>query len=979
MSDTSIQLSRGPARHPSAARPDRAVYRGVDPGRPIPIRVPAWPAQVPASAEPERRPPVLRGRRREREVLRGLLDGVRGGRSAVLVLRGEAGIGKTALLDHAVASAANLRVVRAAVAEPERGLAFAGLHQLCAPVLDRLARLHGPQRAALETAFGLEAGPAPDRFLVGLAVLSLLSEVAGEAGERSLVCVVDDAQWLDQASAQALAFAARRLATESVLMLFAAREPGADLGGLPELMVGGLAPADARELLDSAFRWPMDDRVQSQIVAETRGNPRALVDLSRGLSPAALAGGFRLPAGLPVPGPIERDFLRRAEGLPGPTRLLLVAAAAEPTGDPVLLRRAAGRLGISVASAAPPAAAAGLLEFGAWVRFRHPLARAAAYQSASAGDRQLVHRALAAVTDPQPDPDRNAWHRAQAAPGPDSDVAAALEQSAGLARSRAGLAAAAAFLERAAALTPDPAQRAERALAAAQANLEAGALDEVPKLLDVAKAGPPDELRHARVDLLDARLAFVADRGHAASPLLKAARRLEKIDLDLAREAYLDTMNAAMFAGCLAAPGAPGAPGGPAASGASGGLLEVSRAAREAPLPSHPLRAPDLLLDGLAARVVAGPATGLPILRLALSAFDRDMPAEDELRWLWPACVAAIQLWDDGQWDALSQRHVRLTRDVGALSELPVALTARAYLELFAGELAAADAITEELLQVTPAGFAPYAPLGLAAWRGRSDEVAALTEATIGEVTMRGEGIGITVTEWANAVLGNGLGRYDEALAAAERASRHSGGLGLAAWSLVELIEAAARTGQTERAAVALRRLAEATSAAGTDWALGLEARSRALLSSGESAERLYREAIQRLGRTRVRAELARAHLLYGEWLRRQHRRVDARQQLRRGYEMLTAMGIDGFAERARRELMATGETVRKRTAETVSELTEQEAEIAQLAAAGQTNPEIGAKLFLSPRTVEWHLRKVFTKLGISSRKELRDALPSRS
>jgi DNA-binding CsgD family transcriptional regulator len=963
MSDSSIQLPRRPACRPGAGRPDRAAH--FDPSRSVPIRTPAWPAQVPASAEPDRRPPVLRGRRCECEVLRGLLDGVRGGRSSVLVLRGEAGVGKTALLGHAVASAADLRVVRAAVAEPEMGLAFAGLHQLCGPVLDRRARLHGPQRAALETAFGLEAGPPPDRFLVGLAVLSLLSEVAGE---RPLVCVVDDAQWLDQASAQALAFAARRLATESVLMLFAAREPGAELGGLPELVVQGLAAADARELLDSALWWPMDDRVQAQIVAETRGNPLALVDLSRGLSPAALAGGFRLPAGLPVPGRIEQDYLRRVEGLPEPTRLLLVAAAAEPTGDPVLLRRAAGRLGISVQTAATPAAEAGLLEFGARVRFRHPLVRAAAYQTASAGDRQLVHGALAGVTDPLADPDGSAWHRAQAVPGPDEDVAAGLDQSAGLALSRGGLAAAAAFLERAAALTPDPAQRAERALAAAQAKMGAGALDAVPRLLEVAKAGLPDELRHARADLLDARLAFVSDRGRAAPPLLlKAARRLERIDMDLAREAYLDTMNAAMFAGRLAAPGAPG-----------GGMLEVSRAARAAPLPSHPLRAPDLLLDGLAARVVAGYAAGLPILRLALSAFGRDMSTEDELRWLRPACIAAIQLWDDGQWDVLSRRHVGLARDAGAVSELPLALSARAYLELFAGDLAAAAALSEEVLQVTSGNFAPYAALGQAAWSGRNDEVAVLTEATIDAVTPRGEGIGITVTEWANAVLGNGLGRYDEALAAAEQGSRYPDELGLATWSLVELIEAAARTGQTERATGALRRLAESTSAAGTDWALGIETRSRALLSSGESAERLYREAIQRLGRTRVRAELARAHLLYGEWLRRQHRRVDARQQLRRGYEMLTAMGIEGFAERARRELLATGETVRKRRVETVGELTEQEAEIARLAADGQTNPEIGAKLFLSPRTVEWHLRKVFTKLGISSRRELREALPAR-
>jgi len=514
MSDTSIHLSRRPARHPSAGCPDRATYRGVDPDRSVPIGTQAWPAFAPTGAESDRRSTTLRGRRSECAVLGGLLDGVRGGRSAVLVLRGEAGVGKSALLDYAVASAADLRVVRGAGVEPEMGLAFAGLHQLCGPALDRLARLPGPQRAALETAFGLQAGPAPDRFLVGLAVLSLLSQAAGE---QPLVCVVDDAQWLDQASAQVLAFAARRLATESVLVLFAAREPGADLRGLPELVVQDLGAADARELLDSALRWPTDDRVRDQIVAETRGNPLALVELPRGLSPAELAGGFRLPAVLPLPGRIEQEFDRRAAGLPAPTRLLLIAAAAEPTGDPVLLRRAAARLGICAQAAATPAAKAGLFEFGARVRFRHPLVRAAAYQSASAADRQRAHRALAEAADPQADPDRSAWHRAQAAPGPDEDVAAGLEQSAGLAQTRGGLAAAAAFLERAAALTPDPAQRAERALVAAQAKIQAGALDAVPKLLGVAMAGPPDELRDARVDLLHARLVFVSDRGARGS------------------------------------------------------------------------------------------------------------------------------------------------------------------------------------------------------------------------------------------------------------------------------------------------------------------------------------------------------------------------------------------------------------------------------------------------------------------------------
>jgi DNA-binding CsgD family transcriptional regulator len=947
MTDSLIRLPRRSARHRGADCPDQAAYRDIDP---------EW-------FVPGRRPTTLRGRRSEREVLGGLLDEVRGGRSAVLVLRGEAGVGKTALLDYAVASAADLRVVRATGVESEMELAFAGLHQLCGPVLDRLGRLPGPQRAALGAAFGLEAGPAPDRFLVGLAVLSLLSELAGE---RPLVCVVDDAQWLDQASAQVLAFAARRLMMRSVLVLVAAREPGTDFRGLPELAVEGLGAADARELLDSALRWPMDERVREQIVAETRGNPLALLELPRGLSPAGLAGGFGLPEALPVPGRIEQDFLRRAEGLPGPARLLLVLAAAEPTGDPVLLRRATGRLGIP-AQAATPAAEAGLLEFGARVRFRHPLVRSAAYQSASLHDRQLVHRALAEANDPQADPDRGAWHRAQAAAGPDEEAAAGLEQSAGLAKARGGLAAAAAFLERATALTPDPAQRAERALAAAQVKIQAGAFDALLKLLGVAKAGPQDELRQARIDLLHARLAFVSNPGRDAAPLLlKAAGRLERTDIHLARVAYLDTMNAAMFAGHLAAPGA-GAP-------------EVTRAARAAPRPSYPLRAPDLLLDGLTTRFTEGYSAGLPILRRALSAFGRDMSAEDELRWLWLACISAVQLWDDGQWDVLSRRHVRLAHDAGALSELPFALSSRAYLELFAGELTATAALLEEVRAATDAtgsNFAPYGALGLAAWRGREEEAAVLTEATIAEVTLRGEGIGITVTKWANAVLYNGLGRYDEALAAAERGSEHPDELGLATWSLVELIEAAARTGQPERGTVALRRLAESTSAAGTDWALGVESRSRALLSSGELADRLYREAIQRLSRTRVRTELARAHLLYGEWLRRQNRRVDAREQLRCGYEMLTAMGIEGFAARARRELLATGETVRKRTVETAGELTGQEAEIARLAADGHTNPEIGMKLFLSSRTVEWHLRKVFTKLGISSRRELREALPA--
>jgi DNA-binding CsgD family transcriptional regulator len=921
--------------------------------------------RVPTSPSRSGKMTMFRGRRAECQVLDSLLAEVRGGRCAALVVRGEVGAGKTALLDYLVESAADLRVVRVAGVESEMELAFAALHQLCGPVLDRLGQLPGPQRDALGIAFGLQAGPAPDRFRVGLAVLSLLSEVAKD---RPLMCVVEDAQWLDQASAQALAFAARRLGAESVLVVFAARKPGAELRGLPELVIGGLCDADARELLRSVLRWPLDERVAEQIVAETRGNPLALLELPRGLSPADLAGGFGLLEVLPMAGRIEESFLRRIEDLPAQIRLLLVTAAAEPTGDPALVWRAAGQLAIPV-QAAIPAVQAGLVEFGARVRFRHPLVRSAAYRSATLADRQNVHRALAEATDPAIDPDRRAWHRAQATPGPDEEVAAELERTAGRAQARGGIAAAAAFLERAAALTPDPAQRTERALAAAQAKVQAGAFGAALEMLAMAEAGPLDELQRARADLVRARLAFVSHRGSDAPPLLlSVAKRLERIDVDLARATYLDAVNAAMFAGHLAGPG--------------GGVLEVSRAARTAPSASHPPRAPDLLLDGLAALFTEGDSAGLPILRRALTTFGRDMSAQEELRWLWLAGIAALHLWDDGSWAALSGRHVELARGTGTLSELPLALSSRAFLRLFTGEPTAAAALIEEVQAATEAtgsSLAPYGALGLAAWSGREDEATAAIEATRGEMERRGEGFGITLTAWAKAVLYNGLGRYHEALAAAGQGSRYPSELGLATWSAVELIEAAARTEAPERAADALRRLTQATSAAGTDWALGIQARSGALLAGGEAAEHLYLEAITRLARTRVRAELARAHLLYGEWLRRQNRRVDAREQLRTAHQMLTAMGAGGFAARARRELMATGETVRKRTVDTALELTPQEAQIAWRARDGRTNSEIGAELFLSPRTVEWHLRKVFAKLGITSRRQLHKALPDLS
>ncbi|SRR6266496_1304119 len=905
----------------------------------------------------------LLDRRGERAAVDRVLDRARAGNSAVLVVRGEPGIGKTVLLDYAAsrASASDLRVVRAWGVESEMELAFAGLHQLCVPLLGRLEQLPKPQRDALAVAFGMREGQAPDRFLVGLAVLSLL---AATAEDQPLACVVDDAQWLDRASVQCLAFAARRLLAEPIALVLAVRGLGDDdeLAGLPGLTVTGLGNADARTLMASAVGGRLDAEVRDRIVAETRGNPLALLQLPRGLGPAELAGGFWLPDPRPLASRIEDSFHRQFQSLPRETQRFLLTAAADPTGAMTLLWRAGELQGIP-ADAAVPAQAAGLVELGARVHFGHPLVRSAVYQAASPGDRREAHRALAEATDPEADPDRRAWHRAHAAIGPDEEVAAELESSAGRAQARGGLAAAAAFLERAAVLTPDPAQRAERALAAAHAKVQAGAFKAAVQLLGMAEAAPLDEFQRARVDLLRAQLAFAANRGSDAPPLLlRAAKRLEPIDAGLARETYLDALNAALFAGRLASPG--------------GTPQAVAAAALAAPRPSHPPRAPDLLLDGLAANFGEGYAAGLPILRRALSAFDRETSAEEDLRWLWLACIAAVHLWDYDRWDTFSSRHVRLTREAGALSELPLALIQRAYTLLFAGELVAAASLVEEVQVVTEATgsrLAPYGDLCLAALRGREAEFSILATATKQEVVQRGEGLGIGLTDWATAVFNNGVGHYQNAMTAAEKASAYLVDVSVTVnWGLVELVEAAARCGSPERATDAVRRLSESTTANGSDWALGVESRSRALLSEGETADRLYHEAIERLGRTRMGAELARAHLVYGEWLRRESRRLDAREQLRVAHEMFTDMGMEGFADRARRELLATGETVRKRTVDTLTDLTAQEAQIAKLARDGRTNQEIAAQLFISPRTVEWHLGNVFTKLGITSRKDLR-------
>ena len=707
----------------------------------------------------------------------------------------------------------------------------------------------------------------------------------------------------------------------------------------------------------------VDERVRDRIVAETHGNPLALMELPRGLTSAALAGGFGLPDRTPLASRVEAGFMRRLEPLPVETRRLLLAAAIDPVGDVMLVRRAAERLGIG-ADAAAAAEAAGLVEMGARVRFRHPLVRSAVYRAASLPDRREAHRALAEVTDGDIDPDRRAWHRAQAAPAPDEDVAAELERSAARAQARGGIAAAAAFLERAAVLTQDRARRAQRALDAAQSKLHAGAFEAAAALVAMAVAGPLDEVGRARIDLLHAEIAFAQDRGgDAPALLLAAARRFERLDVALAREIYSEAIAAAIVAGHLAR--------GP-------GLRVVAQAARDAPSQRLP-RVPDRLLDALAVHCTDGLPASVPIVQRALQAFrDEGMSGHEALRWHWLAAAGASELWDDESWYVLASRHVTVAREAGALSALPLVLNSCVFPLLFAGELAMAASLVEEartVSQATGSNLAPYGALGLAALRGRKREARTLIDSTLRETARREEGLGVTTAHWANAVLCNGLGNYADALAAAEAAARHQDELSVPRWGLIELVEAAAGSGAPELASDALERLSDATRASGTDWALGIEARSRALLSEGDAAEQLYREAIERLARTRVRVELTRAQLLYGEWLRREQRR-DASEQLRAAHDAFTRIGAEAFAERARRELLATGETVRSRSVEPLDELTAQEAQIARLAGDGQTNPEIGAQLFISPRTVEYHLRKVFAKLGISSRRELREALP---
>ena len=910
---------------------------------------------------------MLVDREAEKQELDGLLAAVREGFSGAVVLRGEAGIGKTALLEYALGSAADMQIARAVGIESEMELGFAGLHQLLVPFLGRLELLPGPQREALGSAFALMGGPAPNLFLVGLATLTLLADAARE---RPVLCVFDDAQWFDQASAHALGFVARRLFADRIGMLFAVRETGerlAALEGLTELPVGGLPEDDARELLASVAVGGLDQRTADRIISETGGNPLALVELGGGLSAEELAGRSPLPEPLPLGRRLEERFLGRVRTLPHETQTLLLLASAQQHGDPEQLWRAAATLGVGREAGDLPELDR-LITFAPRVTFGHPLVRSAVYQGASGRARRRAHDALAAACDPERDPDRRAWHLGSAVLGPDEEVAAELERSAERARGRGGWASNAAFLHRSAELTPDPQRRAERELASAQAKLMAGDPAGARTLLDQAEPQLVDPLVRAQARRLEGEIRLGTGHiGESAAILLEAARGFEPLDTRLTRDTLLEALQAATVAGRFA-------------SGA--GVLDVLRAARAGPrrVASRTMIA-DLLLDGSAARAEGCSREAAVLFRRAIGA----LGTADDLRWFALGDFAAVELLDDEARRKLSGQWVKLARDQGALTSLALALAFLGSDEALAGRFRSADASHAEVREISAAtgdermtGRARSADLTTLAWCGREEDVRAAATATTRDCAERRSGFGLSAVNRALTLLDVGLGNYAAAL---------NTGLGiyaedvLAVGTLIlpEIVEAGARCGDQQAAAAALDRLSDRAVAGGAAFGLGLLARSRALLAEDAVAEAFYREAIDHLERCDTAPELARAHLVYGEWLRRQRRRSDARDELRTAHEMFGSMGAEAFASRARIELLATGEHPRQRTAQTRDELTPQEQQIALLASEGASNQEIAAQLFISPSTVAYHLRKIFLKLDVRNRAQLARSLPDHS
>ncbi|XVV16209.1 helix-turn-helix transcriptional regulator [Actinoplanes sp. CA-131856] len=892
----------------------------------------------------------LRGRQREQHELDRVLRAVREGQSRALVLRGEAGTGKTALLRYLASEAGRddeVRVLRTAGVESESEIAYSALQRLCAPLAGELDRLPAPQRAALSVAFGLSAGQTPELLVLGMATLGLLS-----AHGRPVVCLIDDVQWLDRLSGLILAFVARRLKAESVALVFGARDPAPEpiLTDLPEITVEGLPEAEAGELLDAVLTGPVDARVRDRILAETRGNPLALLELTRGLSAAELAFGFGGCAPAPLEGRVEAGFRRRIAALPAPTRMALITAAVEPVGDVLLLGRALDRLGLSLEAAAP-AEIDGLIEIGTAVRFSHPLVRSAAWRSAGVPELREVHRALAEATDGDRDPDRRAWHRAHATVGPDQEVATELEKSADRALARGGRSAAAAFLERAAELTRDQKRRGALLVAAAGTRAHAGSYAQVPDLLAAAEIGPLSELDRARVERLRAHVAFAVTHGRESGPaLLAAAVRLRSLDPVAARDTFLSAIGAALYAGRL------------------GGddLRRAALAARDAVV-GDGFR--DRLLAGLTTWILDGRDPALPLLASALDA----MTDPEDLSLIWLASPVAHELHRMDDAARMSERAVAFARDTGALSLLPTALALQARSLLYAGSFAPAARLLDELdaaVRLTGGAVTQPTHLVLAAYRGRERQALELIEEQLRDADAWNDGRRHTMAAHAKAVLYNGLGDHRAALAAARESAAYAD-LGLQQWPLLELVEAAVHIGDQAAAAAARASLRERTATVDTPWSRGMQALADGLAGADEQS---FRVAIEELSAPSTALEAHRARLLFGEWLRRAGRRAEARLHLRTAFEAFTEMGAEGFAARASRELAACGGTTIVRTVadpRTTEKLTPQESAIAALAVQGRTNIEIAGSMFLSPRTVEWHLRKIYAKLGIASRREL--------